>query len=191
MIMQAIRRQQIVPGIHGPLTAVQAFQIAHPAAVQYDPLAWLVRVVSDEDISEKGESHQWSFRFILPQQRAELRVRVASDRAVDTGDQPPVLCIEQVRPFPEPDSQMAVWLAEGTISQAFVDEQWLVYQADNPALPIPFRDSSEAVHSLCEQGVDFISGDPHMVLQSKVLPDGQAVWAIYAYHVEYHTPFAR
>jgi hypothetical protein len=180
-----------VPGIRGPLTAAQAFQIAHPAAVQYDPLARLVLVVSDEDISEEGDSHQWSFRFDLPQQRAQVRVRVASDLAVETRDRPPVLCTEQVRPFPDPDSEMAAWLAEGAVSQTFVNEQWLAHQADNPALPIPFRDSPEAVRSLREQGVDFIGGDPHMVLRSKVLANGQAVWAIYAYHVEYHTPFAR
>jgi hypothetical protein len=44
---------------------------------------------------------------------------------------------------------------------------------------------------LREQGIDFISGDDEMVLSGEVLPDGQAVWRIFAYDVEYQTPFAR
>lgn len=190
MISQAIYRQQVVPGRIGPLTAAQAWEIAYPVAAQYDPQARLTLIVSDDDISDQGESHQWSFHFDLPQQRAQAIIRVASDPAVETSDLPPLLCIEQVRPFPEEDSVMATWLAQGSISQEAVNEQWQRHLDNRPALPIPFRDSPEAVRALREQGVDFISGDSDMVLSGKVLPDGQAVWGVMAYGVEYQTPFA-
>jgi hypothetical protein len=189
MITQAIHRQQTLTSVGVPLTAYQAFQVAQPAAMQYDPQARLALVASDEDISSEGDSRHWSFYFDLSHQRAQAIIQVTSDPEAERLGQMRVLLIEQVRPFPEPGSQMAVWLQEGTVSQEFVTEQWHAHLANRPALPIPFRDSPEAVRALSEQGVDFITGDTSMVLSGEVLPTGEAVWRIVAYDVEYQTPF--
>jgi hypothetical protein len=188
MITQPIHRQQTLPAVREPLTASQALAIAYPAAVHYDPQARWVRVASGDYISDEGLSNQWSFRFDLPQQRAEAIVRVAADPA---GSPQPVLCRELVHPFPEPESQLAAWLEQGAVSQDFVNEHWQWRLDNHPALPIPFSDSPDAVRALREQGVNFISGDDEMVLSGEVLPDGQAVWRIIEYGVEYQTPFAR
>ncbi len=59
-----------------------------------------------------------------------------------------------------------------------------------PALPLEFRDSAEAVKALARQGADFLSGDGHMTLSTKVLPNGTAVWHTTIWDKPYETPFA-
>jgi hypothetical protein len=57
------------------------------------------------------------------------------------------------------------------------------------ALPLDFIDSPEAIRLLAGRGADFISGDGHMILASKILATGEAAWFTESYGREFYTPF--
>ncbi len=67
---------------------------------------------------------------------------------------------------------------------------WQAMLRKSPLLPVPFRDSPNAVQDFTDQGVDFHAGDIHMTLQGKVLRSGEAVWRLTSYGETYTTPFA-
>jgi hypothetical protein len=57
------------------------------------------------------------------------------------------------------------------------------------ALPVDFIDSPEAARELSAQGIDWVAGDPDMVLTTRFTPSGDAVWTAWSYGEAHDTPF--
>jgi hypothetical protein len=189
MITARVQHIQPLPQLVGALTAQQAFGPIPHRAAHYDPAARLVRI-SGQDINWHGHAHVWEFWYLLPQQRA----RACSEVAVCDDDLDVALEVNCLRecltPFPEPDATIHHLIRTGALVPAVLDELWAQELAHQPALPIPFRDSPDAVRDMREQGADVIAGSTSLYLTASVMPSGAAVWQLHVHDVDYHTPFA-
>ncbi len=149
--------------LRGPLTARQALATILPQAQALDPECVLTFVGSDESVNHEGRAYAWDFFFhsARSQRLFDFSVHLCAGEGDDEGP----WCVDMhVRP--------------------------LHPSLLRPALPLEFIDSADAIKPLAEQGADFISGDGHMTLASKILPDGAVVWHTICWDREYQTPFA-
>lgn len=179
-----ITREGRVQSLVAPVTARQAFGVAQAAVEAYGGDARLTMIVSGEDISVEGLARLWEFLFIFPSNRMQGIITVAvCDDDVEEGKR---LCLrERVTPFVQAGGMLDKMVREGTVTPGFIEEQWRKEVERQPGLPVPFRDSPEAVRELREKGADFIAGDTHMTLAAKVNESGEAVWQTIVWNVEY------
>lgn len=148
------------------MTAREAWDLAWPAARDLDASARLTLLTSGTDISPEGRSFTWSFGLELPRRGESLLLSVEpSGEAAEVDDDPLVL---DQRRSPRPKADLG----------------------RRPALPLPFRDSPEAVAELAAGGVDFVSGPTDMTLSGRVEASGEAVWVTESWDGERTTPFA-
>lgn len=153
----------------GPLTARAAYEVAvshahHPASALR-----LTGISSESDIDPEGCSKEWWLEFLLPSgARLVIAVLPSRDWDVDGATMPlDVLRREHAAP---------------AIARA---------GAAPHVLPVPFRDSPEAVRALQAQGVDFGAGPENMQLQSIVDAADGALWLVHYWdHAPFTTPFA-
>ena len=166
--------------IRRSITAREAWEIVEPRTKAIEPTARLIAVASGEDISSRGTASSWVFAFLLAERRGRAWF---SFKPSDYDDaEAPLLLDEQIRPFGSAQQGAA-------LPPEVRADLWQTILDKFPPLPVPFRDSPEAVQALSEQGVNFGAGDTSMTLTSKVLPSGEAVWQITSYDETYTTPF--
>lgn len=158
-----LERDRELPGLRGPLTAHQALNAILPTVRQVDTGPKLTFVGSQEGISPEGRAYGWDFFFEFPRRREHGVFFVH-------------LC-------PEGDDDEGPWCLD-------IKVQPLHPSQARPALPLEFRDSAQAVVALSAHGADFVNGDSHMTLSTKVLPNGSVVWHTICWDKEYQTPFA-
>lgn len=190
MFTQTINQERKLPTLTEPPTARQAFAVVAPVAAQYDPEARLVRVSSGENISYLGTASSWEWVFLLPNRRARALFRTELRLDPQTGLPDANYLVERIMPFPEAGAVVAQMRGAGTMTDATINQAWQQELLARPPLPIPFRDSPEAVQSLSAQGADFVDSDDPLSLTSKLLANGDAVWSVLIEDDEYQTPFA-
>lgn len=149
----------------GPLTFLEAWEIARPAALEFDDKPQLILITSGTDIRSNGRSFSWEFLFHLPKRRARLMVSLFPSEKAELPEDAPIVLFQRVTPCSE--------------SERF------------RPLPETFRDSPEVVAELSAQGVDFISGPTDMKIESRMLPNGQVRWICYYWNNEYAAEFER
>lgn len=152
-----------LPDLRGPLTARGACNAILPAVRQIDQEFKLTFVGSGQGINHEGRAYAWDFFFEFPRLRGQgvFFIHLCPDEGDDEGP----WCMDiRVRPLGKEPAQ--------------------------PALPLEFRDSVEAVQALAEQGVDWIAGDSHSTLSAQILTDGAIVWHTTCWDKAYQTPFA-
>lgn len=149
----------------GPLTALEAWETARPAALELDGKPQLTLITSGTDIRSDGRSFSWEFLFHLPNRRARLMVSLFPSEMAELPEDAPIIMFQRVSPCSENERVMP--------------------------LPEAFRDSPEVLAELSVQGVDFISGPTDMKIESRMLPNGQARWICYSWNDEYAVEFER
>ncbi|HXG61335.1 MAG TPA: hypothetical protein VNO22_08175 [Planctomycetota bacterium] len=160
-LSQDILRRRL-PQWTAPVTARQAAELVLAEARSRDAGARLLEVASGEDIDAQGRSSRWWFLFHLPNGRKLASYELAPARDWN-GDLPiPYELEERLRPA-----------GAGT----------------RPALPIPFRDSSEAARALAAQGLDFAAASTSMALSARATGTSEPQWEIQAVGRTYRTPF--
>ncbi len=190
MIEDPIGKRTRLAGITGPLTASEAFVIVDPAAKGYDADAFCHLLTAGERINGEGLSDLWELFYMMPNARAKATLGVGIDEHCDPDEEwEQRFLFEDVRPFAhhEPGNILRRLIRGGAFD---VRAQWRQELERHAPLPLPFRDSPEAVRTFIAQGEDFFSGDIHLTVQTKTLATGEAVWWSMAYGVEYTTPFA-
>lgn len=165
------------------LTAHQAFIRIEPLVLMEDAEARLVHIQSDEEITHEGDSDEWTLVFLLPNQQSECRCRIYRGSRSFRRVLQPIILKAKFTPYIIPPHL----LEEAGYT---LDDMWQNRLSSRPALPIPFRDSPEAVAALAEQGADFIAGSTSIVLSTEVLPSSEVVWKVYTFGLtRYETPF--
>ncbi len=187
-IDKEIRERQELPELRGPVTARQAFDIVLPRVQLIDRDFKFTLVTSGQDINHEGRALLWEFFFDFPRRRGSgvFSVLLSSQEEID---QAPMCMLTHVRPA-YPDTGFMPQLKRDPANRATLERAWDKSVQGKKALPLSFRDSTEAVADLQRQGVDWIAGDTSMTLTSKVLPGGQVVWSTISWDKEYQTPFA-
>lgn len=162
-------RRAILPDVTSALPASAALARMRAALVSADQTAELVWLSAGERITPAGLSDLWEARWHLPAARASAFVDVGIDEQCDVDTEWHVRWLV-VRLVPAPPANLL---------------------SAEPALPTAFHDSPAAVAALAAQGVDFVAGDSHTLLEATTLPTGAAVWRTIAWEREYQTPFGR
>lgn len=190
MIEEPIEKRTRLAGISGPVTAREAFAIADPAAKGYDADAFCHLMSAGERIDGEGVSDLWELFYMLPSARARAAFGVGIDEHCDPDSEwEQRYLFENLQPFArhEPGDTLGRLIP----GRAFdVRAQWKQDLERHVPLPVPFRDSPEAVRTFMAQGEDFVSGDIHLTVQTRTLATGETVWWSMAYGVEYTTPLA-
>lgn len=183
-----MQRTRPLPQMIGMLTAAQAFAPVAQAVAQHDPVAWLLHVIG-LDIDGQGRAESWQFRYCLPALRLRLRFVVticSEDLPVALG----VNCLhEQHMPFPAPGSTLDQLRQRNAVSSDELDALWAEQMAAERALPLPFRDSPDAVHALIAQGVDLITGSTTIALSTTIDAAGRVLWQLHDRDTTYQTEF--
>lgn len=190
MTEQPIEKRTRLAGITGPITARDAFAISDPVAKSYDADAFCHLMNAGERINSEGISDLWELLYLFPGERARAIFGVGIDEHCDPDEEWELRYLfEGVRPFVrhEPGGILGRLIRSGAFD---VRAQWQRELERHAPLPVPFRDSPEAVRMFIAQGEDFVSGDIHLTVQTRTLATGEAVWWSMAYGVEYTTPFA-
>lgn len=146
-------------------------------------------VTAGEGIRSDGRSTYWFFSFDFKNSQAQGYFEVKAADGFDPDDSPYMLA-QEIWSFPRPGTTMAQMLEEGKVSAGVVREEWLNELERHPRLPIPFRDSPEAMLSLSELSGGGVNDTSHPGLDTTFLPSGEAAWRFRADDATYHTPFA-
>lgn len=204
MITQPIDHEHRLTEPAAMLTAAEAFALVWARVELYDPNARLVLVKSDISINAQGRANAWRFEFDFPDAYAWGSFEVRRQGSPSRNTPETVYLTEHLRPFVPVDSP--VWqplLQSNPIHERIAGrtpderaarlrtQQWQQRLAQRPALPVPFRDSSEVVQVFTEQGVDFDAGPADMHLESAWQAPDQAIWrVIVGFDAEGSTLFA-
>lgn len=148
----------------GPLTAHEAFELVHHAAIALDPKALLCLIQSGTDIRTDGRSLFWELLYRLPTKRARAILSLAPFEAANDAERAPIILHTQITAVSASD------VVDG--------------------LPLPFRDSPEVVAELMAQGVDFVAGPSDLKLESHLRGPGVAVWLMRCWNDEFETDFS-
>ena len=141
------------PELVGSVPLSAAWTLAKGRVDGIDASARLLFITSGLDLDAAGRSRAWEFRFHLPQVGAILWLSLEADPESEDIDQAAWIITQRSQPETESDSAL-------------------------PSLPLPFRDSSDAVAELAAAGVDFVAGPTDLKLESEVLSDGSACWVV-------------
>ena len=181
------------------MTARQALDMAAPIAAELEAAARLTLVVSDGYVDAEGRSRTWEFFYHLPERRATAAIEILGpieDEEEDELDEDQTSPDEadrieiRVVPFVQSGDILDRQLREGRVSPRFIDDLWDAELRRRPPLPIPFRDSPEAVRAMVPPGVVWIYGSTLLNLRGHVLDDGSAVWEADGRNDLWRTPFA-
>ena len=176
------------------MTSGRAVALGNPLALELDPAARLVSIVSDTNIDAAGLAHGWETFYDLPARGTQLTVSIGPCPGTGLSDAARVCLEMSERPFVAPlDATFSASVARSL--RMTVDEfeakrrRQALDERDDP-LPVPFRDSPEAVAALMEQGADFVSGHTDLAISTGRLKDGTIVWKTSDRRRDYTTPFA-
>lgn len=184
---------QPVAGVRGPLPASRAVALGNPPAMDADPGARLVGIVSDTNIDARGLARVWELFYDLPARGTQLTITLAPSPGAELTEEPPVSMSFAERPFVPPlDAGFAAGVARAlnmSVEQFEAKRRELAAAERAAPLPMPFRDSPEAVADLMAQGVDFVSGPTDLVLSTDRLKNGTVVWKTGDRRRDYTTAF--
>lgn len=161
-IDEVVQGARELPQTRGPVTAREALDLVHPAALEVAKEPVLLLISSGTDINADGRAGTWHFVFHFPARLAQGAYSLEQrDAEVD-------------------DSGLRMtWRVSPRIDA----------KGKDAALPLDFIDSPKAVRDLGHAGADWVAGDPDMTLATKRLPSGEVVWATESYGKEFVTPF--
>lgn len=160
--LEPIVSERIVRTTPGPLTAIEAFEMALAEAQALDPRTQLILVTSGTDIQANGRSFVWEFLFGLEARKGMVMVSLFPDINAPDVESAAVHVKRRI---------------QGSDGKSFVP------------LPFEFRDSPEVVAELSAAGVDFVAGPTDMKLESGFSADGKAVWITYCWKKRYEASF--
>jgi hypothetical protein len=173
-LTQELRFSQDLGDTNEPKTARYAFQFARQAAVTLDPEASLKLIVSPDGIGADGTSARWEFFFDLPARRAKLECDWFLPWEVET-DRFGMAQLEVVaRPFPPLSSPLRQMVKDGKLLHRKLIGFWKKEYRRSPELPLPFRDSDEAMAELRRQGLD--PAEVEFSLGTDQSPAGKLSW---------------
>ncbi len=178
----------VLPGV--PITAWQAYQVAHPIACQYDSeLRWF-RIDSDSSITEQGYDWDWWLRFLLMQKRAVAYffVRIWNDTGYQ--QQTEISVRADIRPLSDVEMSIIEHALENTTPGGAADKLWQQTLRQHQPLPLSFYDSPEAVRRFIAQGANFVDYHKDFVISAKVREDGAPTWQMHQGEMKYSAPFA-
>ena len=184
---------QPVAGVRGPLPASRAVALGNPPAMDADPGARLVAIVSDTNIDARGLARVWELFYDLPARGTQLTITLAPSPGTELTDETPISMSFAERPFVPPlDPGFAAGVARAlnmSVEEFEAKRRELAAAGRAAPLPMPFRDSPEAVAALTGQGVDFVSGPTDLALSTDRLKDGTVVWKTGDRRRDYTTAF--
>jgi hypothetical protein len=145
-------------------------------------------VLSGVELSIDGTAGEWQFHYIYPNAQMEAVVSVLT--APNSPIAGSAAIVESVTSWPEPGSvQESMLQTQGVAARLIVEEQWNDRVQRLPGLPERFIDSTDAMASFGQTGVDLPQGSV-LKLKGRTPPGGSAVWEfVSGFHV-LHTPFA-
>jgi hypothetical protein len=161
-----------------PATAAEAVAAVQPLAAGHDPEARLAMIVSGEDIDLQGRAYHWELFYLLPNEQARAVFEI---RPVPEGDEENGYLKEAVSSFFRGD--------RSRLSPGVLEELWRKELQEHPPLPVPFRDSPEAVVALEAVGVEFYGGSTYVNLSTRWV-DGKPMWEAMSLGETYRVPFA-
>lgn len=189
MIKEKIKKTYPCEAQKGRPTALEAFRILSPIAMSHDRQAFMTMIVSGEDIDAAGRSYSWEFLFHFPVQEATGVLSVHLDPAGLEEDREEFCITEEITPLAKAGGFLESIFEKNPVFRSVFTKKQKSDLARKPALPVPFRDSPEAVNDIASRGVDFAAGDSHTVLTGEIATTGEAVWKAVAFDVEYRTHF--
>lgn len=157
-------KRRTVPECVGDITVHSAWIIVSQIAEQHDHKAKLTFITSGMDLNREGRSHTWEFFFLLPSRKSTAMISLEPDSQCENVDNAPCILIQRLKPTIPSDRYKL-------------------------SLPLPFRDSPEAVAEFIAKGVDFEAGPSDMKLESRALPSGKVLWVTYYWDKEFAIPF--
>jgi hypothetical protein len=177
-------RRELGPRDQG-LTAREAYALAEPELLALDPSAQ-PHLITCPDVQPDGRARLWEIGFLLPGRLATGIVELAVE--LDEAGDPTWLTLQaDIRPVVTSGSLLDQAIRRANLDARGLQEIWRATLPSVP-LPLPFRDSPEAVASLATQGVDLVSGPTDVPLSTRVLDDGRVVWEIALRRRTYRTP---
>lgn len=210
MMTEPINQEHPITGLPGKLTAREAVAVVEPVVQRYDIDRRLIAVTSDYTIDDEGRAAIWVFVYLLPHARARARFEVHYRNYHQYREPPLHALIERITPvYPPgnvveqvlqlgrvpdalvgsiPGNALAELLASGELTPDWPAQQWQATIKDHVALPIPFRDSPEAVQALSELGADFAGSGHDLCLETIILATGEIMWRVLD-DDDYQTPF--
>ena len=163
-----------------PYSALEAFALVDPLARQYDPGARLALITAGDQVREDGRSLYWFFSYDFPLQRAQGYSEVRTTENFDPdAEMHEYELMEVVWPFPRHGSYMG---------ERFVREQWSKELERRPPLPVPFRDSTEAMPDLIEASGGELANVGNPNLRTEHDTRGVPVWRSGTRDREFDTP---
>lgn len=179
-----IERSSTLDIVNQPLSAVEAFDVAGPRTDRYGRYPRLFLVLSG-DVNPSGLATEWEFHYIFPEAHAEGIFTVRAGGSVVVPE-----LLESITPYPAPGTPEHVMLASGGGYMAnIVETAWQARLERIERLPVPFVDSTVAVHELMKKANGFFAGGP-MRLKGRTPPGVAAVWEASTASEIVHTPFA-
>ncbi|HET8777189.1 MAG TPA: hypothetical protein VFN76_05975 [Candidatus Limnocylindria bacterium] len=174
-----------IDGISGRITARRAVDLAEALVAPLDDERRLVGIVSDTNIDAAGRSVGWDLFYDLPGRESALNVIISACPDAAPVDDPPLCGELRETPWLRDHADPA-FVRKIAAELGMTPEQWdakrreLAMADRKTPLPVPFRDSPEAVAELSTKGIDFVSGPTDIALGTARLKDGSVVWEVQA-----------
>ena len=138
-----------------PITALTAFKECIEVVAEIDRRSTLKQIVAaDLPVESNGKAAKWEFLFDHPDRQAKSVCCWHLPWSETRDDFGPPEIILQVTPFPPPGNSMRTMVEEGDLLCRQLTGLWKKELQRCPTLPVPFRDSSDAMAELVEQGLD-------------------------------------
>jgi len=147
VVEEPIQKRTRIAAITGPVTAREAFAIADPAAMDYDADAYCHLITAGERIDRHGLSDLWELFYMLPGARARAAFGIGIDENCDPDSEwDQRYLFENLRPFAyhRPGDVLGNLSRSGAFD---ITAQWKQELERHVPLPIPFRDSPEAIRA--------------------------------------------
>jgi len=158
----AMEGSRKLSGVHGSVTAREAFALVYPVALQVSENPVMVLITSGPRIDGEGRSDGWEFVFHFPDRNAQA-----------------VYTLEPVDPERSDGGLRLRWR---------ISPRQHLKRADE-GLPLDFIDSPDAARELTRMGADWVAGDPDMTLVATRHSSGESVWTAESSGKQLTTPF--
>lgn len=176
-----------LPGGGVPCLVSHALERSVREAHKHDPDARLKHVLAPEGAAADGAARRWEFVFDLPARRAKMLSQWYLDGDAKYGRFGRECFDANFKPFPLPDSPLAVAVAEGKAPYSQCAAAWREERRRTPDLPLEMRDSDAVMADLQRQG---LASGVRFVLRNALGPAGAAVWLAQAEELSLHCRFA-
>lgn len=183
-----------IEGRAGAISAARAVAFADVVLAPFDDERRLVGIASDTSLLPDGRCRGWDLFYDLPSRGSGLNAVIAPCAGEEEVDTAP-LCLElRETPLLAPHSD-EVFVRKIAAELGMTFEQFeekrreLVMSERPPALPMPFRDSTEAIADFADR-IDLVSGPSDVALSARRHRDGRVEWELAAGGTVLHASFA-